>query len=205
MSLRSEYITAIEQRLAWLRWAQGPRGQAAWQQLGYGNAMPAYLDVLETADTFYMAPPFAQLVDHARQTVPDDLAYDHTWLIAPRGWLWLPHPFQCPSLEGAAEINGQPPRDPLVRAVGWRTIAEGTEVYSGTEADKAVSRRVTTRARAHTTQFLMFQDFRDYDALRVRAGNYEGPARWTGSGSGRWWGTGASTRPRTGRSSWLLT
>lgn len=183
MSLRSEYIAAIEQRLAWLRWAQSPVGHSTWSRLGYTDAMPAYIDVLNTADTFYMAPAFAQLVEHARQTVPDELAYDPQWLIAPRGWLWLPHPFQCPTLEGAQEINGRPPADPMVRALAWRPIAEGQEVYSGTEADKWVDRRVTTRARANTTQFLMFQDFRDYyDAVRIKAGTYEGPSPQEGFG-----------------------
>lgn len=182
MSLHSEYIAAIEKRLAWLRWAQSGPGIQVWAQLGYGAAMPAYVNVLTTADTFYMSSPFAHLVEHARQTVPDDLAYDHHWLIAPRGWLWLPHSFTCPSLEGAPEVDGRLSVDPMVRAIGWQPIAEGREVFNGTEADKQAHRQMTTRAKANTTQFLMFQDFRDYTNIQVAANGYRGRAPQEGFG-----------------------
>jgi hypothetical protein len=160
MSLSSEYITAIEQRLAWLKWCQTGEGQRVWTQLGFEAAIPAYHHVLETADTFYMAPHFARLVGHARQSVPDELAYDPTWLIAPSGWLWLPEPFKCPTLEQAPSKPGYENVGPLVRAVGWRPIPPGTKVRSG--LDSTVGEYTPTIAVPDTTQFLCFQDFSDF-------------------------------------------
>lgn len=95
--MKSEYINAVEQRLHWLKWSEGA-GESTWRRLGYAQAMPFYHDMLERADTFYMAPHFSRLVDHARQQTPDELKFDMTWLQSPCGFLWLDEPFLCPSI-----------------------------------------------------------------------------------------------------------
>jgi hypothetical protein len=182
MSLHSEYITAIEQRLGWLKWCKTGAGARVWTRLGFAAAIPAYADVLETADTFYMAPQFAALVDHARVSVPDDLAYEPEWLLAPRGWLWLPTPFLCPSLEASPEDEGKTLLPTKVRAVGWRPLIEGSPVYQGPSSEELDQYGAAAASRAdrakymvpaplRATQFLFFQDFADYRAVRSTTGD----------------------------------
>jgi len=169
--LRADYSAALERRLAWLRWATHD-GVKVWGELGYGPAMPAYLDVLDTADTFCMTPKFAELVDVARASIPGETQYEPTWLQAPRGFCWLPRPFRCPSLdlstfppEQVASIQQAIAEGRLddtaavkVRAVGWRPVAPGMQIRN---QQTGVTEEIAT---AGATQFLFFQDFNDIDA-----------------------------------------
>lgn len=102
--MKSEYINAIEHRLHWLKWSEGA-GESTWRRLGYSKAMPFYRHLLETADTFYMAPHFSRLVDHARQQTPDDLKFDLTWVQAQTGFLWLDEPFICPTMAPGPDVK----------------------------------------------------------------------------------------------------
>lgn len=95
MGLHANYIKAIETRLRWLRWA-GAGGRQTWVEMGYAPAIGAYEDILESSETFYMNPRFGDLVDAARREIPDDIAFDARWMLAPRGWLWLETPFDVP-------------------------------------------------------------------------------------------------------------
>lgn len=146
-----EYTNAIEKRAAWLRWAKGTGGKV-WGELGFDKAMPGYIDVLESADTFYMNSVFCSLVDHARQDVPGNLAYDATWLQSPSGFLWLETPFEVPQLQEVVERGVPEQLIPLfVRAIGWRPIPAGTPLNNRLDGNKI--------APAGYTQFLTFQDF----------------------------------------------
>jgi hypothetical protein len=163
VSSHADYIYAIERRLEWLRWVKSGTGRPTWEALGFGPAMPAYEDVLETADSYFMDAHFCRLVDHARQTIPDEFAFHQKWLQSPRGWVWLAEPFTAPSLDPEAvkewERHHQTEAAQLkVRAVGWRTIPAGTQVQDHHSGEIRV-------AGHQAVQFITFQDFRDYNPV----------------------------------------
>ena len=189
-ALAPQYIEAIETRLAWWRWAL-QKGEAAWDRLGFREAMPAYRDILAHADTYCMSPQFAALVDQARRDVPDDLTFEAKWLQSKCGFIWLDQPFDVPLIKDAGHTapGGQNPI--MVRAVGWREIPEGAEVIRwevGDNVDKPRAR--TERAGRGTTQVCCFQDFRDYRGTMVDADGNR-PTRFEGGpadvvGFGAW-------------------
>jgi len=157
--LHSDYIRAVETRLAWLRWAKQAKFPADLAP-GMERALPQYVAILEQADTFYMNPHFARLVDHARVSVPDSLRFDAQWLQAPRGWLYLDAPFQVPLIESAhkqvhagtetLEFLEQASR---VQAVGWRPV-EGLLVPDNARTHGSEVMKV---APPGTIQFCCFQ------------------------------------------------
>lgn len=153
MSLRHKYVNAIEQRLRWLKWAKSPSGQRSWNEAGFGAAMPQHIEVLERADapTFYVEDQFAELIDHARQSIPDDIAFEHAWLLAPAGFLWLDTPFDVPYIQMQ---EGQPERLTLkvLRAIGWLPVPRGALIARQDERD-------TITAESDSVQILTFQDF----------------------------------------------
>ena len=102
MTLHYRYVNAIESRLRWLKWARSESGQRVWRQVGFARAMPVYVDLLERADceTFYMEEHFTSLVEHARQTIPEDMTFDATWLLSGFGFVWLDQPFTVPIVLG---------------------------------------------------------------------------------------------------------
>jgi hypothetical protein len=181
MALHSDYINTIEMRLSWLKWATGGRGREAWTQLGFGPAMPAYEYVLEHADTFYMAPHFCRLVEHARLDVPGDLVFDSKWLNAKCGWMWLSSSFEVPFVketrsmpyaysDNLEDLQREKFRERIrVRAVGWRLLEPGTIIQQGTRRredgvalpsdDKSVMRP----AEPGSVQFCTFQDFKEFN------------------------------------------
>lgn len=122
--MESQYIRALEIRSRWLRWAKehGNNEWAAFDNLkavnrktggeieknspvfqSYVQALPAYIKALQAGDTYFMNKKFSSLVEHARLTIPDDLAFEHEWLQSKQGWLWIEEPFRVP--EELAEGN----------------------------------------------------------------------------------------------------
>lgn len=147
----SAYIRALEQRAKWLRWAmeQGApttlktdyRDKTYWR-----SGLPGYIDTLQSGDTFFMNKKFCSLVEHARETVPDDLAFDSSWMQSPQGWLWIETPFKVPipadltakEKEGLQKIRETIPNyTTRIAAIGWRPINEGQITAKGMQGDVA--------------------------------------------------------------------
>jgi hypothetical protein len=132
--MNGEYVKALEIRARWLHWVK-TQGRAQWkavEQFGEGASwtemLPAYQRGLETGDTFFMNRQFGDLVQVARETVPDDLTFDHTWLQAKSGWLWLDIPFVVPipdEFTGEKRIEGV---EMNISAVGWFPV-EGNKTF----------------------------------------------------------------------------
>lgn len=165
----SNYINALERRAQWLRWSK-TSGATAWQGMDriaghkgsfWQTALPGYIDTLQHGDTFFMNEKFCSLVEHARETVPDDLCFDSSWMQAPQGWLWLHSPFSVPLPDSAAEIlpaGTELKANTLhVSAIGWRPVPEGQQTAKGMSGD--VAGRVASKG---AYQFLTFQDFSLY-------------------------------------------
>ena len=147
----SAYIRAIEQRAHWLRWAReigavpGLRSEHK-DKVYWRMGLPGYIDTLENGDTFYMNQKFCSLVEHARETVPDDLTFDSQWMQSHQGWLWIEEPFKVPvpedidKIERKAlnEINEEfPDWCSRISAVGWRPVPEGQQTAKGMVGDVA--------------------------------------------------------------------
>ena len=127
--LRAHYVEAIETQLRWLRWGQSHGTQLLREQHGFTKIAETYEDILRTADTFCMERQFAGLIEEARLTVPDDLAFEHTWMQSKRGFLWIQEPVPRPGDRPppprrwrSASSRSVPVR---IRAIGWREIPEG--------------------------------------------------------------------------------
>jgi hypothetical protein len=145
--MKSEYINALEMRLRWLEWAK-KEGDDVWRKIqetqnmtmvekvtqgildysSYAEALPAYVHALQTGDTFFMNKNFGSLVENARSTIPDDLAFEMSWAHSPQGWMWLEEPFVVPNPESAVTLH----EDVLVMdalqirisALGWYKVSE---------------------------------------------------------------------------------
>jgi hypothetical protein len=150
MALRAEYINAIETRLRWLKWTRSVAGQRHIKEAGFWGAYPIYDRMLSTGETYYMAPHFSQLVENARRTVPDDLAFEKDWLLTQRGWLLCDVPFEVPPIHMATDAA---PETRMIRAIGWETVPAGSLVHVFPGGSKLSGH--TTRAGI---QFACFQE-----------------------------------------------
>jgi hypothetical protein len=166
--MESSYISALECRAKWLKWTKDEAPQL-WakidRELGlpssWRSAYPFYLDVLENGDTFYMNDKFCDLVDHARDTVPDDLTFDPEWMQSKQGWIFLAEPFETPELIENADLS---PEEKQVRkeylriaAIGWRELPEGIITAKG--LDPTLPGR---KVAAGSYQFVCFQSRESY-------------------------------------------
>src|SRR5205807_2102922 len=156
--MNPSYAAALETRLRWLEWGK-TQGARAWEASGYGSApLPNFITSLEVGETFYMDPNFCGLVDHARLSVPDDLAFEREWLIRPGGWMYLDDPFVVPLPEkpGYGIRSGDTQIvDIKVRALGWVPLPAGTHVTHDNQGRPEI-------LSAPATYFLCFLDFADY-------------------------------------------
>lgn len=175
--LDSSYIHALEMRARWLRWSK-EQGEDVWSRamtvvpaVGTRQRLlgifPTYRSNLAAGDTFFMDRHFCKLVDHARQDhAPDDLAFEHTWMQAPTGWLWLEEPFRVPILSTpgldnpkvAEFLKRDPNSDLRLSAIGWFPVDPGTKLESGRIANEGA------------TEFLTYQDFSYYRSDAVGFG-----------------------------------
>lgn len=110
-------VTALETRGRWLEWAR-TKGRSE-----YPSRIQHYEHVLEHGDSYFMNAKFCSLVDHARETVPDNLTFDSTWMQSEEGWLWVETPFDLPnqmiSNGELVELSELPGGAPYIAAVGW--------------------------------------------------------------------------------------
>lgn len=118
------------------RYVKALETQAAWQQ----SSMPldprdpnffavggAWADILANGETVYVDSHFCALIDHARRTVPDDLAWENSWLPCERGFMYLETPFSMPPVDLSQVpykiLKAQYPQL-RIRAIGWRPSTE---------------------------------------------------------------------------------
>lgn len=139
--MNGSYTMAVEKRLEWLRWAQDRSIAAATRlrvedYLGrnrskdWSRAMPAYIETLSTGETFFMNKKFGEMVNHAQDAVLDNLAFDTSTVVTPRGWMWLEEPMRCPPLRSdtirdiETKYGRTVPELPkmTVRAIGWLPV-----------------------------------------------------------------------------------
>jgi hypothetical protein len=162
--MATDYMRALETRLQWLAWAK-KEGKEAWNNIEivkgmmvqkrpgertFPEELPAYEVCLETGDTFCMNREFCDLVDHARQTVPDDLMFEASWMQSEHGWLWLETPFRVPIPEkDKHHYKDYPDLKQLatVSAIGWAKIPPFVTSSNG---------RICTEGSYH---FLCYQPF----------------------------------------------
>jgi hypothetical protein len=170
--LAARYVAAIEKQLGWLRWTLSAGRQHLLNEGVSPEEIVSYREMLERGTTFYLEPHFCQLIDQARRTVPDDIAYEPTWVLAPAGFCVLAEPFQVPTLEKIDQILA-PPFDQEVRiqtdaglrkatimrlrAVSWQPVTEGyvVRMHQGKHPP-------TFQVGAHATRFCFYLDLEDY-------------------------------------------
>lgn len=98
----ASYITALETRAKWIHFADRYLARdpivsfVPTRHMHYDNTMRIYRDSLKQGDTFFMNRRFCELVDHARMSVPDELAFEADWMVAPSGFMALEVPFATP-------------------------------------------------------------------------------------------------------------
>jgi hypothetical protein len=126
--MNSSYVQALETKARWLRWAETKPGLINVERSP--RILDTYLETLKTPDTHFMNAKFCDLVDHARQSVPDDLKFDISWAHGKEGWLWMETPFQCPPFIVNKE-QGVNPVDVKIRAVGWLAATKVTDDMRG--------------------------------------------------------------------------
>lgn len=145
------YLKAIEKRLQWLRWVKEDRAYGIWSDLNTSRMLPMYEKVLAEGDTFFMNTKFSELTNIARQTIPDDIKWDSSWMQQKSGWLWIAEPFLVPHIIGDDTVNIS--LDVKISAIGWYTLPPGVVTERGASGKPG---RVTTDGAVH---FLCFQDY----------------------------------------------
>jgi len=115
-----------------------------------------FRQLLQTGDTFYMNSRFCQLVDYARQSIPDDLKFEREWLPTKHGWMWLEEPFKVPKIHDApVDVSRMAIKDvqPKISAVAWAMIPEDV-IASGKVASAVDGRPIKPGA----VEFAVYQD-----------------------------------------------
>jgi hypothetical protein len=153
--METNYIKALETRASWLRWAREGGLYKGASAGGSTAAIPLYINVLESGDTFFMNSKFCSLVEHARETVPDDLAFDPEWMQSKQGFLWIEDPFEVPHVEQVEIENAHSGLNfkPKISAIGWRPVTAGEQTAKGMVGN--VPGKI---AENGATQFLCFLD-----------------------------------------------
>ena len=145
MSLKAQYINAIERKLAWLRFIKSDVGIRHFANEGYGAAIPIYRGMLEASDTYYMEPKFSGLVDHARKEMPADIQFDPKWLQSDTGFIWLDQQFEVPRSMVVNGVKLPPQFVPYVRAIAWRPIPPGENAHVFPRWEETERKLVKTR------------------------------------------------------------
>jgi len=109
--------------------------------------------MLGLGDTFYMNARFCQMVDYARQSIPDDLKFEREWVPTKAGWMWLEEPFAVPKI---VDIPGNRIAEeviPKISAVAWSLIPDDI-IEQGTVTSAVDGRPIKPGA----VEFACFQD-----------------------------------------------
>ena len=177
--MQATYIKALEQRAKWNQFADKyiehlKQGDARREQWGrtcshpthYARTLRMYRESLGRGDTLYMDKNFCALVDHARQSVPDDLFFEDSWMQTPAGFMWLDTPFDCPvppDMPSLLELTG---RDaPMIHAVSWYPCMTGGTTFMTYQGFDRVP-QLGTPGFGCWTYFTMAQNDRLIDRLQ---------------------------------------
>jgi len=140
--MKDDYIAALETRLRWCKnmdfshWSQMFPGDSSQS---VGQTFDIYKYALEVADTYYMNPNFCRLVEHARDTIPNDLPFDSKWLQSKSGWLWISLPAALPSQIEIPGVEAMPHGadgkvNIKLNAIAWTPSPNGISVMCFVEA-----------------------------------------------------------------------
>lgn len=166
-----DYSYALEKRRLWLEWSKKTSILDMEPQ-----AKQIYISNLEQGDTYFMNKRFCELVDYARGTLPEDLAFEKEWVITPRGWMLLEEPFSTPCL-GDAYMNELDTKNPIdeilltslrraskdlkeripISAIGWMQVPDNV-----IDARNKMIAAGELEGRIHTygaTQFCCYFDY----------------------------------------------
>jgi hypothetical protein len=151
------YQRALDKKMEWLRWSGSAEARNSYLGISPISAVwPMYEDILAHSDTYFMNDKFCDLVDVARQSVPDDLDWQAEWTPTKRGFMWLEKPFRIPPLGSWAKISKELQDGLTISAVGWFPVTPGvvTSLAFGREKERI--------AIEHTTELCFFVDFSLY-------------------------------------------
>jgi hypothetical protein len=115
----------------------------------FQDAFVSYTAVLQNAETIFMNRNFCDLVDYARISVPDELAFEEDWMFTPVGFLFLEEPFKVP--------------DPVLDSAHW-----GNDSYALRSMQERMrgKMRITAVSWAKTSTggyyFMCYQNGADY-------------------------------------------
>lgn len=93
------YYKAMEMKARWLRYVMEGKLRIDTREEARDSVVHNYGHILERGDLYYIDRRFCQLVDHARKSVPDDLAFELPWLLSKVGFLWIEEPFAVPEFD----------------------------------------------------------------------------------------------------------
>jgi hypothetical protein len=138
--MKVDYTTALETRLRWLKWAKAGNYRSSPRD---ANAWDVYSKALEYGDTFLMTKRFAELVHHARQSIPDQLMFDSAWVPTKYGWLWIEDTVPMPTLQDTP-ANRRVRQEAIdcgialgIHALGWYTLPSGAVFCMGYRVTEA--------------------------------------------------------------------
>lgn len=122
--MKHEYLQTIERQQKWLAYSRSGKGESMWKMLPTGESKPFqsptrdrhgnhlehtsasraqergfYEEALRSPNVYHVGPEFCRLIDTARQTLPDDVNFDATWVPSDTGWMWCETPVILPSLD----------------------------------------------------------------------------------------------------------
>jgi hypothetical protein len=120
--MKSSYIHALEMRAKWLRYANETADRIHAHQPEMSHVYRTYAYCLEHGESYFMNRNFCDLVDHARQDIPDDVLFEDNWMLSPSGFLWLEKPFRVPAPADATPEETSLMGEPHISAIGWMPI-----------------------------------------------------------------------------------
>ena len=120
----TNYVAALETRLGWWKWAGSQEARETCR--GHLPHLECYRSMLRNGDTFFMDRAFCDLVDYARRTIPDDLAFEKSWVFRRSGWMLMETPFDVPEFVRDIEDNPVPQSYFKVAAISWELLPNGT-------------------------------------------------------------------------------
>lgn len=161
--MNNDYTSALERRLEWLKWCRRP--DVRKRHVEDRMALGVYESVLETGDTYFMNQRFCQLVDHARQTIPDDLKFEETWMLTPSGFMWLDEPFLIPKpVLSEGEISAfDHIKEMRISAIGWNRVPESEIERLNRTQKKEIARIGGGPLVLGAYQFVCFLDWQHFN------------------------------------------
>lgn len=98
--MNSTYVKALETKADWLEYSKYKTTSTDRTIDGVVSQVENLAQAtLLSPNTFVMNNRFAELVDHARMSIPDDIEWDNSWMQTPTGFLWIEGQFSIPDFK----------------------------------------------------------------------------------------------------------